>query len=378
MRQRGRGRVTVEERWRVGCPRALLTSPCCPPPAVLSPSAWEFVLRACTVSERPPHFVLVTVAGAPPGEGAASPGAWGAALQARLQSVLDGCRAADIAAARQRQERQRAQALGGGSEGSGGEEEHEGGALTFEGAAAAAAAGGAAQQPVQVAQQPAAGAAEAAAAGAWPDLSRMGPLRLAFVSAQPADSGAGAEGGGGKEASGKEAAGGRTAALFEVLAPRSTPENSGGWCSVRGWPLRALNPARTAAATLLRHRAGGGGSGAAAGSAEAEAAGSAGSSSDEGPAVLAVEHYSRQPQDWCGGPAEASLLPPLHWPLRLPLLWLATAAGWLPALPTPDAGTLPPRPPILPRSCLWPPPTTAWPPPWAAWPSSPRTLARRA
>lgn len=96
----------------------------------LSTAFWEFLCRACTVSERAPHFVLVTVrlgdgggkggstagggqpaAGA--GKGAAGGGEAGPgsgplapeALEAQLQRVLDGYRRTDITAARERQDR---------------------------------------------------------------------------------------------------------------------------------------------------------------------------------------------------------------------------------------------------------------------------------
>lgn len=72
-----------------------------PTPMLPAPAAYEFGLRACTCSERPPHYVLVTVP-TPPG---AQPSAQqGRALQARLQEILDAYRSGDIAAARERQE----------------------------------------------------------------------------------------------------------------------------------------------------------------------------------------------------------------------------------------------------------------------------------
>lgn len=101
----------------------------------------------------------------------------------------------------------------------------------------------------------------------------------------------------------------QVSALFEVTPLRSTPANSLAWCSVAGWPPRSLNPARDAAATLLRYRAdcqagSGGGSGAAAGTeaggraAESEAAGPAGRGEGCALVVVAAEHHSRQAQDW--------------------------------------------------------------------------------
>lgn len=76
-------------------------------------AAYEFLLRTCTVSERAPHFVLVTVpapATAPAAEAAADgsqpPAAWGEQLRLQLQNVLDGLRRSDIAAARERQDQQ--------------------------------------------------------------------------------------------------------------------------------------------------------------------------------------------------------------------------------------------------------------------------------
>lgn len=68
-------------------------------------AACEFLLRSCTRSERPPHYILVTVAR--PGEGgAALAPSSSAELQVLLQHILDGYRRTDIAAARERQEQQ--------------------------------------------------------------------------------------------------------------------------------------------------------------------------------------------------------------------------------------------------------------------------------
>lgn len=82
-------------------------------------AAWEFILRCCTVSERPPHFLLVSVAASAPGDKRASDAGRlpvaesgqqqrqrGQQLQAQLQHVGDSYRRTDIAAARERQEQQ--------------------------------------------------------------------------------------------------------------------------------------------------------------------------------------------------------------------------------------------------------------------------------
>jgi hypothetical protein len=143
-----------------------------------------------------------------------------------------------------------------------------------------------------------------------PDLSTVGPLQLSFVSfvaspagglevaPQPAPTPsvqAGSSSGDGGSHVGKVDGNGggsssaaTTTALFEVAALRSTPENSSGWCSVAGWPLRSLNPARHAAATLLRF--------------QETARGQPLVPQQSGQAahlqVLSAEYHSRQPQDW--------------------------------------------------------------------------------
>lgn len=96
----------------------------------LSTAFWEFLCRACTVSERAPHFVLVTVrlgggggkggstaGGGQPAAGAGKgaeggeetgPGSGPLApetLEAQLQRVLNGYRRTDITAAQERQDR---------------------------------------------------------------------------------------------------------------------------------------------------------------------------------------------------------------------------------------------------------------------------------
>ncbi len=249
-------------------------------------AAYEFLLRSCTVSERAPHFVLVTVPA--PAAGAAEsgqlPAAWGEHLRVQLQNILDGLRRSDIAAARERQDQQ-ASAAGASGWGRSAaelrqetrrhhpqscithptiapllalflqrastEEAMEGPPLTFgagggpAGTAAASQAAAQQQQMVEVAQPagsaPAAATAAAAAAGAalqrFPDLSTMGPLQLTFVSIKPgstsgSDSAAELDGG---QPSGS---GGSVCVLFEVTPLHSTPANSEGWCSVPGWPLR--------------------------------------------------------------------------------------------------------------------------------------------
>ena len=77
-------------------------------PLPLCCAAYEFLLRACAVSERAPHFVLVTVP-APAvdaAEGSQEQAAGGEQLRLQLQNVLDGLRRSDIAAARERQDQQ--------------------------------------------------------------------------------------------------------------------------------------------------------------------------------------------------------------------------------------------------------------------------------
>ena len=75
-----------------------------------STAAWEFLLRCCTVAERPPYFVLVTVAAPPAAAGQAAQQQQerrqGQQLQEQLQHILDSYRRTDIAAARERQEQQ--------------------------------------------------------------------------------------------------------------------------------------------------------------------------------------------------------------------------------------------------------------------------------
>lgn len=145
---------------------------------------------------------------------------------------------------------------GGGSGGSGG-----GGAA---GARPIAGAGVPGQQPLQLAQP--LGLDRGVEAKGPPDLSTLGPLRLAFVAfvAGPAAGGGGAPtgggrvpaagteggkpsgGGGGGSLAGKEQLGSfagqeqeqsSLTALLEAHAVRSTPDNTDG-CSVPGWPLR--------------------------------------------------------------------------------------------------------------------------------------------
>jgi hypothetical protein len=274
---------------------------------------------------------MVRVA-APAAAGAANSLQRGQQLQEQLQQILDGCRRTDIAAARERQERQRAHVLGSvGATERGGASSHASLAdspLTFEAGAAAASqpagaggGGGAAgagpsQQPLSLTQSGDEMGGEGSRPLAHPDLSTVGPLQLSFVSFVEAPVGAGPaqpppslELGAGHDrdkqaaaqvsasagTSGGDAAGsdGRqvSTALFEVVAVRSTPENSSGWCSVAGWPLRSLNPARHAASTLLRFQR------AARGLPLVRQ-----QDSPPSPAghldVLAAEHHSRQPQDW--------------------------------------------------------------------------------
>ena len=95
----------------------------CLPACLLSAAAWEFALRCCTVTERSPHFVMVTLtlegpaagmlplaAGAadalPPSTAGSHEYGGGIAVQRRLQCILDGFRSADIAAGRERQDQQ--------------------------------------------------------------------------------------------------------------------------------------------------------------------------------------------------------------------------------------------------------------------------------
>ena len=74
----------------------------------------------------------------------------------------------------------------------------------------------------------------------FPDLSTVGPLQLSFVSLLPTP--AGALRPGERASSSSSSSGGSSSSsislLFEVVAGRSTPSNSSGWCSVPGWPMR--------------------------------------------------------------------------------------------------------------------------------------------
>ncbi|GAB4823805.1 hypothetical protein N2152v2_010851 [Parachlorella kessleri] len=110
-----------------------------------STALWEFLCRACTVSERAPHFVLVSLrlpaslaqlggagpAGSPHSAAAESAEAAGLRwLEGKLQRVLDSYREADIEAARESQDRKRRAALGlhngGDSDDEEGSEERQG------------------------------------------------------------------------------------------------------------------------------------------------------------------------------------------------------------------------------------------------------------
>ena len=126
------------------------------------------------------------------------------------------------------------------------EQAAEGPPLTFgagsgQGGTAATEGAGAQQQPVELAQPPGSSPAAAlvAAASAFPDLSRMGPLQLTFVSAQTGSSSSSSGAEGGDKAG--SSSGGAMSALFEVTPLRSTPANTEGWCSVPGWPLRCAS-----------------------------------------------------------------------------------------------------------------------------------------
>ncbi|PRW58918.1 piezo-type mechanosensitive ion channel-like protein isoform X1 [Chlorella sorokiniana] len=290
-------------------------------------AAYEFLLRSCTVSERAPHFVLVTLpapsTAAEAAEGGHPGPAWGEQLRVQLQNVLDGLRRSDIAAARERQDQQRAST----------EEVTEGPPLTFGtsgGPSGTAAPAGptAQQQSVEVAQPAGSGLAAAATGAAgtvslgFPDLSTMGPLQLTFVSVQPGSTSGGGGSGAAQDGS-KPGSSGSVNVLFEVTPLHSMPANSEGWCSVPGWPLRALNPARAVAATLLRYQQ------TAASEEQAQDTGEEGAGSLESSElqVLAVEHFSREPQDWY---AATTLLDFVAW--ILVILWynrVVSSAGSL-------------------------------------------------
>lgn len=175
------------------------------------------------------------------------------------------------------------------------------GSLTFEGSSGAGSAL-TASQPLAAAQ-PIGERSRAAGTAGYSDLSRVGPLQLALVSMRVSSAGGSdtSSGRAGSSGSADVKSGSSVAALFEVTPLRSSPENSEGWCSVAGWPLRALNPARTAADTLLRYQAAGQ-EGAAAQQDQAAAG-----SGEEGAAaqppgnlcILSAEPYSREAQDWC-------------------------------------------------------------------------------
>ena len=305
----------------------------------------EFLLRACTVSERPPHYVLVSLRwrgrlaatptaapGASPGQREPAPGlepgggeaADGEVLRGKLQALLDGCRRADIAVARDRADARRARALGGvGAQleedeaPAGSSVAAEGPPLTFGGQGAGSAASPPsaqqqqAQQSLELAQPVGTGAGAPGPKTPPVDLSSMGPLNLrfhAFLPTPAASDGSGAADGAGgssqRSESGRSSPGSDTAdaaaarsglpaptvaALFKVVPQRSTPANSPGWCAIAGWPIRALNPARVAAATLVR-------------CARDRGAGPMAKGTDDegsGIEVLSAEPHSRQAQDWC-------------------------------------------------------------------------------
>lgn len=121
--------------------------------------------------------------------------------------------------------------------------------LTFESVARDATAMGAAGAAAQEsAQSEGGGRAGVASNGQFPDLSRLGPLQLTFVSLQPCTNG------GSSSDEGSKAGGdGSATALLEVAALRSTPDNTEGWCSVPGWPMRCVSeqPACTNLEVLL-------------------------------------------------------------------------------------------------------------------------------
>ena len=104
--------------------------------------------------------------------------------------------------------------------------------LTFETAASPLAQAQQQQPPIGDSRE-AAGAA-AATSPRFPDLSTVGPLQLSFVSFLPSPAGMLHPG---ESASGSGSSATSTL-LFEVVAGRSTPSNSSGWCSVPGWPMR--------------------------------------------------------------------------------------------------------------------------------------------
>eukprot|EP00887_Chlorella_sp_A99_P004668 scaffold4.g4668.t1 len=316
----------------------------------------EFLLRTCTVTERPPHYLLVRLQRrrAPPGaQGAAAEE--GVALQERLQGVLDAYRAADIAAARERLERQATATLGYSASSEGLEldegartSQDQGFPLIFErgrgeaagappptpapaappptpsplvgGAVGGAGGGGGGggvrrgwqlpppeqeQEALALAQPVGGTCAEPAPGGV--DLSTMGPLQLRFHAFLPVTAALAASSS--QQAAGAaakaEAEGEVLTLLLEVVALRSSPTNSPGWCTSEGLPLCCLNPAAAAAASLLRYQKdeaaasaagrgqrGGAGAGGA-GSARGGAAGPA-----DAVHVVDVEPQSRQPQDW--------------------------------------------------------------------------------
>ena len=155
-------------------------------------------------------------------------------------------------------------------------------------------------------------------------LSSIGPLHLRFHAFLPptataiatATTSAGgsvraaAPGGSGPPttASGRDGGGGAVTALFEVVPLRGSPENSPGWSTMPGWPMRSRNPARDAGATLLRYRrdsqqqqqqpGGGSAAGSRGGPSSSTAGGGGGGAGGVGMQVLEVEPHSRQPQDW--------------------------------------------------------------------------------
>ncbi|KAK9824077.1 hypothetical protein WJX72_007565 [[Myrmecia] bisecta] len=273
-----------------GRPRELLD-------AVLSfaVSAYEFVKRTCSASERPLHFDKVQLAACPDAAAFCVSSRGGVYAQQQVQAILDRYRYIDIAAALLRRRR--------GSQQEGvlfPRASHSAGAKTFSPAepyaawpqdtTRVAAADGTAGGEIYAEDEPStptasgvAGAEQdpaeprAAQQRGYVDLSTIGPLRV--ITEEMLDEGE------------PEA----VSALFQVIPERSTRQNSAWLSPVDGWPIRSLRPAQHTAQTLLPGSPGGRGPV----QADPEPRPGPGEEAEQPPIkIIDVEWHSRPEQDW--------------------------------------------------------------------------------
>jgi hypothetical protein len=162
----------------------------------------EFVLKACTPSERSPSFILVDIQSNGKTDGGT--------LELCLQHILDGKRGKDIEKAQQQQRERRR-----------------------------STSDAAAPESAEVSQT-----------SPLPDLAATGPLQLRFHSFRGINGHALTNGGGDVSEPGSSSTSVVQRALFEVNSLTSTPHNSPGVSRMVGWPLRSLCPAATACAVL--------------------------------------------------------------------------------------------------------------------------------